>query len=67
MLCNDNILCLTQTVTMHFNGLFDCSKGHFNRQSLKTELCQVMSHSILYLKGKIGLTLKGGGIEGVSM
>ena len=27
--------CLTRTVLMHFDGLFDCSKGYFNRQSLK--------------------------------
>ena len=27
--------CLTRTVSMHFDGLFDCSKGHLNRQSLK--------------------------------
>ena len=28
-------LCLTQTVSMHFDGPFDCLKGHLNRQSLK--------------------------------
>ena len=27
--------CLTRTVSMHFKELFDCSKDHFNRQSLK--------------------------------
>ena len=26
-------LCLMQTVPMHFDGLFDCSIGHFNRHS----------------------------------
>ena len=27
--------CLKRTVSMHFDGVLDCSKGHFNRQSLK--------------------------------
>ena len=29
-------LCLTRTVPMHFDELFDCSKVHSNRQLLKT-------------------------------
>ena len=26
--------CLTQAVSMYFDGLFDCSNDHFNRRSL---------------------------------
>ena len=37
--------CLTRTVSMHFDGLFDCSKGHFNRQSLKA----VVRHESFYI------------------
>ena len=46
-------LCLTQTLPVHFNRLFDCSKGHFNTQYTVIEgSCQVLSCSILHLKGK---------------
>ena len=38
-------LCLLLTVSMHFDGLFDCSKGGFNRQSLKAV---VRSRVVLY-------------------
>ena len=37
--------CLMQTVPMHFDGLFDCSIGHFNRQSRKAA---VRSGVVLY-------------------
>ena len=49
---------------MHFDGLFDCSKGHFNK--LVTEdSCQVMSRSILYLvKRKYRIDVKGDEGEG---
>ena len=48
---------LTCTVLMHFDGLFDCSKGNFNKQSLKTV---VRSRFVLFCisKDKIGLTLR---------
>ena len=48
---------------MHFDGLFNCSKGHFNtcRQSLKTVIRSRVSHSILYLKEKYRNDDEGGG------
>ena len=52
---------LTQTVSMHFDGLFDYWKGHFNRQLLKAV---VRSQVILYLKGKYRIDridVEGGG------
>ena len=45
---------------MHFNdnGLFDCSKGYFNRQSLKAV---VGSGVVLYcIKRKYKVDVKGG-------
>ena len=55
--------CLTRTVSMHFDGLFDCSKGHFNRQSLKAVVrSQVVLNCIS--KENIGLTLREGGLGG---
>ena len=36
---------LTCTLLIHFDGLFDCSKGNFNKQSLKTV---VRSRVVLY-------------------
>ena len=57
-ICNDNISLLTRIVSMHFDGLFDCSKGHFARQSLQAVVF------ILYLKGKRRYDVKGGGGRG---
>ena len=52
--------CSTRTVSIHFDGLFDCSKGHFNRQSLKTVVrSRVVPDTIT--KENTGLMLMGGG------
>ena len=55
--------CLIRTVSMHFNGLFDCSKGHFNRVTEGS--CEVTSRSLLYLKRKYRIDVKGGGRRSV--
>ena len=47
---------------MHFDGLFDCSKGNFNRQSLKTVRSRVVLYTVF--KGKIELTLRESGEGG---
>ena len=60
MECKIIFSCLTRTVSMHFNGLFDCSKDPFDRQSMKAG---VRSRVVVYciLKANIGLTLREGG------
>ena len=44
--------CFKRTVSIHFDGLFDCSKGYFNRPSLKTVVWSRVVPDTVF-KGKI--------------
>ena len=50
IVCNDNIF--FSNTSMHFDGLFDCSKGHFNT---------VTEGSCLFTRIEIRIDVKGGG------
>ena len=60
--------CLTRTVTvlMHFDELFDCSKGNSNGRSLKAVVKSQVVLYIVFKKKKIGLTLRERGGKVVS-
>ena len=59
MVCNDNIFVFNGTMSTHFDGLFDCLKGYFNRQSLKTVVrSRVVLFSVYIKKENIRLTLR---------
>ena len=59
MVCNVNIFVFNANCVDAFRWLFDCSKGHFN--TVNEGNCQVTSRSILYLKGKSRIDVKGEG------
>ena len=46
---------------MHFDGLCDCSNGHFIFEAVTEDSYQVLDRSILYLKWKFRIDVKGGG------
>ena len=58
--------CLTRTVLMHFDELFDCSKGNSNGRSLKAVVKSQVVLYIVFKKKKIGLTLRERGGKVVS-
>ena len=55
LICDNNIFAFNANCVDAFRWLFDCSKGHFNRQSLKAV---VRSRVVLYC---IRIDVRGGG------